>query len=119
MHLEAMSEGVQRGAGWYALLRDGEEEYELENVEWVGVGSDKGSVKMLGDDFFLSEESNGPEADLLSFCFAFIEKAKLDSIMEKELGCYVLFTYLNAQRQSGPCRSKISERRLARQLQDE
>lgn len=53
MHLEAMSEGVQRGAGWYALLRDGETEYELENVEWVGVGEDKGSIKMLGASFFI------------------------------------------------------------------
>lgn len=47
------------------------------------------------------------------------EKAKMDSIMGAAEGVYVLFTYLNAQRASGPCKTKIGERRLARQLEEE
>ncbi|KAL7414807.1 hypothetical protein BDY24DRAFT_440272 [Mrakia frigida] len=95
MHIEILQTGEQRGMGWYALLPDGEEDYELEHMLWLDFGPDKPSIRML-------------------------EKAKLEAVMGNPIGVFILFSYLNITRTNDPALTrKVSATRLARQLRTE
>lgn len=58
MHVAGIQAGEQKGKGWYALLPDGEEEYDYDHMLWLDFGPDKASIRML-------------------------EKAKLEAVMGK------------------------------------
>jgi hypothetical protein len=60
MHDAAKAAGQQSGGGWYAVLPEGEEEYDYEKVLWINVAKDStdtqaahAAVTMLGTFFLL------------------------------------------------------------------
>ncbi|KAI0090780.1 hypothetical protein BDY19DRAFT_937431 [Irpex rosettiformis] len=105
MHTAALKAGRPYGAGWYAVLQDGEEEYVHEKVVWVNTAAKEEDVRAI------------------QAAVTMLERGKAEALLGNIAGVYLVFkgvwSALQEMDEVKQGNVKVTERSLAKQLKNE